>query len=33
MARRRFKPEEIVTALRPAGGLHGQGMTMADAAR
>ena len=33
MARRRFKPEEVVTVLRQAGGLHGQGVTMADAAR
>ena len=33
MARTRFKPEGIVTVLRQAGGLHGQGMTMADVVR
>ena len=33
MAGRRFKPEGIVTVLRAAGGMHGQGRTMADAVR
>ena len=33
MARKRYKPEEIVILLRQAEVLHGQGMTMADAIR
>ena len=33
MARKRYKPEEIVSLLRQAEVLHGQGMTMADAIR
>ena len=33
MARRRYKPEEIVGLLRQAEVLHGQGMSMADAIR
>ena len=33
MARKRYKPEEIVTLLRQAEVLHGRGMTMADAIR
>ena len=33
MARRRYKPEEIVSMLRQAEVLHGQGMSMADAIR
>ena len=31
MARKRYKPEEIVSLLRQAEVLHGQGMPMADA--
>lgn len=30
MARRRYKPEEIVSLLRQAEVLHGQGVSMAD---
>ena len=30
MARKRYKPEEIVGKLRQAEVLHGQGMSMAD---
>ena len=33
MARKRNKPEEIVSLLRQAEVLHGQGMSMADAIR
>ncbi len=33
MARKRYKPEEIVILLRQAEVLHGQGMSMADAIR
>jgi transposase-like protein len=33
MARKRYKPEEIVGKLRQAEGLHGQGMPMAEAIR
>ena len=33
MARKRYKPEEIVGMLRHAEVLHGQGMSMADAIR
>ena len=33
MARKRYKPEEIVGKLRQAKVLHGQGMSMADAIR
>ena len=33
MARKRYKPEEIVTLPRQAEVLHGQGMTMSDAIR
>ena len=33
MARKRYKPEEIVGMLRQAEILHGQGMSMADAIR
>ncbi len=33
MARKRYKPEEIVGMLRQAEVLHGQGMSMADAIR
>ena len=33
MARKRYKPEEIVRLLRQAEVLHGQGMSMADAIR
>ena len=33
MARKRFKPEEIVGKLRQADVLHGQGIAMADAIR
>ena len=33
MARKRYKPEEIVNLLRQAEVLHGQGMSMADAIR
>ena len=33
MARKRYKPEEIVSILRQAEVLHGQGMSMADAIR
>ena len=33
MARKRYKPEEIVNMLRRAEVLHGQGMSMADAIR
>lgn len=33
MARKRYKAEEIVSLLRHAEVLHGQGMTMADAIR
>ena len=33
MARKRYKPEEIVVKLRQAEVLHGQGMSMADAIR
>ena len=33
MARKRYKPEEIVGLLRQAEVLHGQGMSMADAVR
>ena len=33
MARKRYKPEEIVSLLRQAEVLHGQGISMADAIR
>ena len=33
MARKRYKPEEIVSLLRQAEVLHGQGMSIADAIR
>ena len=33
MARKRYKPEEIVNLLRQAEVLHGQGLSMADAIR
>ena len=33
MARKRYKPGEIVGMLRQAEVLHGQGMSMADAIR
>ena len=33
MARKRYRPEEIVSLLRRAEVLHGQGMSMADAIR
>ena len=33
MARKRYKPEEIVGKLRRADALHSQGMSMADAIR
>ena len=33
MAGKRYKPEEIVSMLRQAEVLHGQGMSMADAIR
>ena len=33
MARKRYKPEEIVSLLRQAEVLHGQGLSMADAIR
>ena len=33
MARKGYKPEEIVRMLRQAEVLHGQGMSMADAVR
>ena len=33
MARKRYKPEEIVNMLRQTEVLHGQGMSMADAIR
>ena len=33
MARKRCKPEEIVSLLRQAEVLHGQGMSMVDAVR
>lgn len=33
MARKRYKPEEIVGKLRQADVLHSQGMSMADAIR
>ena len=33
MARKRYKPEEIVSVLRRAEVLHGQGMAMAAAVR
>ena len=33
MARKRYKPEEIVSLLRQAEFLHGQGMSMVDAIR
>ena len=33
MARKRYKPEEIVGMLRQAEVLHGQGKSMADAIR
>ena len=33
MARKRYKPEEIVSLLRQAEVLHGQGKSMADAIR
>ena len=33
MARKRYKPEEIVSLLRQAEVLHDQGMSMADAIR
>ncbi len=33
MARMRFKPEGNVTVLRQAGGVHGRGVTTADAVR
>ena len=33
MARKRYKPEEIVSLLRQSEVLHGQGMSMADAIR
>ena len=33
MVRKRYKPEEIVSLLRQAEVLHGQGMSMADAIR
>ena len=33
IVRKRYKPEEIVSLLRQAEVLHGQGMSMADAIR
>ncbi len=33
MARKNYKPEEIVTKLRQVDVLHGQGMSMAEAIR
>ena len=33
MARKRYKPEEIVSLLRQAEVLHGQGLSMVDAIR
>lgn len=33
MARKNYKPEEIVTKLRQVDVLHGQGMSMVDAIR
>ena len=33
MARKRYKPEEVVSMLRQAEVLYGQGMSMADAIR
>ena len=33
MARKRYRPEEIVSLLRRAEVLHGQGTSMADAIR
>ena len=33
MARKHYKPEEIVSLLRQAEVLHGQGLSMADAIR
>ena len=33
MAKRNYKPEEIVSKLRQVDVLHGQGMSMADAIR
>ena len=33
MARERYRPEEIVSLLRQAEVLHGQGLSMADAIR
>ncbi len=33
MARKRYKPEEIVSLLRQAEVLHSRGMSMADAIR
>ena len=33
IARKRYKPEEIVNLLRQAEALHGQGLSMADAIR
>ena len=33
MASKRYKPEEIVRLLKQAKGMHGRGMTMADAIR
>ena len=33
MARKRYKPEEIVSLLRQADDLHGQGLSMVDAIR
>ena len=33
MARKRYRPEEIVSLLRQSEVLHGQGMTMSDAIR
>ena len=33
MARKRYKPEEIVSLLRQPEVLHGQGVSMADAIR
>ena len=33
MARKRYRPEEIVSLLRQAEVLHGQGLSMADAIR
>ena len=33
MARKRYRPEEIVSLLRQADVLHGHGLSMADAIR